>query len=434
MTTSFVHAVETRLWQFHQDDEQLRLLLTYCVGRLMLRDGDAQGSLLHTTSSGQLRHIRDWLKAAIANDEAWLKNVDEFQRPKKLMKFSTIEGIVKEANKAMLKAAQRLSAVKIVAGDETLFAMLEDGYSVVRLMTPAALDRESAQMQHCIGNGAYDHKLDNPDNLYLSLRDRHGKPHATLEVKSGRLIELQGKQNEAPIEKYKSVLIPFLKKTKWKMRIPVSWLGFIIDAYEEWHPLDKLPEGLTINGNLYLSGTGITSLPRRLTVTGRLDLRGTEITELPDMLTVDGSLILGEFIKTLPRNLNIKGSINAYNAPLMTIPEDLKVGGDLYLPTVKIVSLPKGLAVGGNLDVRYTRLTELPEGLNVGGDLILTDSDIEKLPDELTVQGDIYIQYTKITEIPDCIPQYTIIHTDEGKMNAAQFRAWYCQPSAGLAL
>ncbi len=176
MASSFVSEIEERLRPYHGGDERLGLLLSYCVGRLMLRTAKAGGDWREIARDEELRHIADWLKAAIVNENAWLKNVDEWGRPKKLLKFSSIEDIIKEADKAMLKATQRLGSVKLVEGDEELYAHLEDGSYLVRLKTPAALDRESAQMQHCIGNGSYDDELDKPDNLYLSLRDKHGKP------------------------------------------------------------------------------------------------------------------------------------------------------------------------------------------------------------------------------------------------------------------
>jgi len=43
--------------------------------------------------------------------------------------------------------------------------------------------------------------------------------------------------------------------------------------------ITSLPEGLTVGGSLYLRGTGITSLPEGLTVGGGLDLSGTGISD-----------------------------------------------------------------------------------------------------------------------------------------------------------
>ena len=46
------------------------------------------------------------------------------------------------------------------------------------------------------------------------------------------------------------------------------------------------------DGNLYLSGTPITSLPDGLTVGGWLDLSGTQITSLPDNLKIGDKIVV----------------------------------------------------------------------------------------------------------------------------------------------
>lgn len=92
------------------------------------------------------------------------------RRPKKLMKFSTIEQIIAEADKAMLKAAQKGRDIVLNESQEKLVVNLDDGFSIVELLAPEALDRESAYMQHCIGNGGYDDKVGSDHFKYLSSR------------------------------------------------------------------------------------------------------------------------------------------------------------------------------------------------------------------------------------------------------------------------
>ncbi len=403
MSSTLPHQIEYFLKPFYGEDERLGVLLSYCVGRVMLRSAKAGDDWERLARDEDVRHITDWLKAAIVNDEPWLKNVDDRGRPKKLMKFSSVDDIKKEANKAMLKAAQRLSAVKLVEGDEELYAELQDGFYMVRLLTPAALDRESAQMQHCIGDGAYDAELDEPGNLYLSLRDKHGKPHATLEVKNRRLIQLKGKQNTVPIQKYFDVLTPFLKSTDWQINIPARILGHVIDVNGDWYELYNLPEGLTVIGNLYLQVTNITHLPDGLNVGGNLDLQRAKITQLPNGLNVGGYLYL-------------KGT------NITQLPEGLTVAGNLYLQYTNITHLPEGLVVGGNLDIQGTKITQLPDGLNVGGYLNLQGTKITQLPDGLNVGGYLNLQGTKITELPDSISPDTIVYVNGERMSAEEFR------------
>ena len=113
-----------------------------------------------------------------------------------------------------------------------------------------------------------------------------------------------------------------------------SWVAWLMSRakYNSTDWITSLPDGLSVGGSLYLSGTGITSLPDGLSVGGYLYLSGTGITSLPD---------------------------------------GLSVGGSLDLSGTGITSLPDGLSVGGYLDLRGTGITSLPDGLSVGGYLDL---------------------------------------------------------------
>lgn len=221
--------------------------------------------------------------------------------------------------------AQRLGNVRLVEGDVALYAELSDGMVLVRLLTPAALDRETSVMQHCIGNGGYDDFLGRDDHLFLSLRDRHGKAHATLEIEKSKITQLQGKQNEPPIRKYVNTLVPFIRERGYKVSVQTARLGYVIDKDDNWHDLQNLPDGLTVEGDLDLRDTGITVLPDGLTVGGYLDLTSTGITVLPDGLTVGGSLYLR-------------------HTAITALPDGLTVGGYLYLEGTAITVLPDSIA------------------------------------------------------------------------------------------
>ena len=63
-------------------------------------------------------------------------------------------------------------------------------------------------------------------------------------------------------------------------------------------------EELTVDGDLNLNKTPLTSLPKGLKVRGYLSLSDTKITSLPEDLKVVGSLYLDHsFIKSLPKGL-----------------------------------------------------------------------------------------------------------------------------------
>ena len=410
-----LHAVP--ILQAYTSEPDVHVLLDTCVGRLARR-----GAGSFEVEEEHIRHIADWLRAALVNDEPWLKNVDGQGRPKKLLKFGSVDAIVREADKAMLKASQRLKVVTLVEGDEELVEMLEDGYYVVRLLTPAALDRESAQMQHCIGNGAYDKSLSDGLHTYLSLRDVSGKAHATIAIRGGRIVQFQGKQNKLPIRKYLDVFAPYILTSGLKVGLQPRLIGYVFDIDGVWHPLENLPEGLTVEGDLYLFGSPVTELPKCLKVTGSLNLRGVHIRELPDGLSVGKSIDLsGTKITRLPMNLDVKEDLDLVNTRITALPEDMKVGRDLHLEGTAITSLPQGIKVGRDVYLQGSAITELPmdlgvgggfyfdhskimvlpKGLKVRGDLSLQGTEIKVLPEGLSVEGDLNINYTDIANLPE---------------------------------
>jgi len=100
--------------------------------------------------------------------------------------------------------------------------------------------------------------------------------------------------------------------------------------------------------------------------------------------------------------LTIDGNLDLANSPITSLPEGLKIVGDLDLSASKIISLPKGLRVLGDLDLSSTNITSLPEGLFVWGDLNLIDcKEITSLPAGLKVELNLYIRGTLLRKYED---------------------------------
>ncbi len=123
-------------------------------------------------------HVVDWLNASVANGAEWLTHVDEHGRPKKLMKCGSLDRLLHEANKAMHRAN---SLVPTLDRAREEYVGTYDGYEVVMLLSPEALDIEGREMGHCIGQGAYDKLLSDPTVRYASIR-KDGVPVATVEA------------------------------------------------------------------------------------------------------------------------------------------------------------------------------------------------------------------------------------------------------------
>ena len=105
-----------------------------------------------------------------------------------------------------------------------------------------------------------------------------------------------------------------------------------------------------------------------------------------------------KFEPKLPDNLTVYGDLDLYRTQITSLPSGLKVGGNLYLESTSIKELPSGLKVGGDLGLNDTSIEELPSGLEVGGFLFLSDTEITELPSDLKVRGDLDLRRTWISK------------------------------------
>jgi hypothetical protein len=291
MTKKLRPDIASFLWKLTEDETVLRLL-EMSVGRVL--DNAAAGGAfpMSLINASQATHITDWLTAAVLADEDWLKATDTHGRARKLMKFGSVEAIVAEADKAMAKFSQKNRAVVLREGAEELYAELADGYHVVRLLTPEALDRESGEMQHCIGQGAYDHKVRTEHYDYLSLRDRFGKAHATIEVdlryaRGPIVLQCYGKQNEPPTKEYGLMLAPMFRERG----IRVGQLGDIVyDQHWVPHSVENMPDGIVVRGSMDIRHLRDLKLPSKMKIHGDFTCEGCTNIVMPRELWVQGTL------------------------------------------------------------------------------------------------------------------------------------------------
>jgi hypothetical protein len=203
----------------------------------------------------RVRHVAEWISAAVINDEPWLKDIDGAGRPKKLLKIGSLAQAEAEADKAMRRFAFKAAAAPYVEGEgEESVMTFDDGGRIVRLLTPAALDRESAMMGHCVGQGAYDAAVRDRSRIIYLLRDREGNAHVTSEVKadSNELLQCKGKQNATPVERYLPQVRAFIERSGFALKASAQMTGLVQDIDGKLHSLTAPPEGLSVGGNLNL--------------------------------------------------------------------------------------------------------------------------------------------------------------------------------------
>jgi PcfJ-like protein len=102
------------------------------------------------------------------------------------------------------------------------------GPKFVRLTTPAALWREGTLMCNCLRHGWYKDEVAAGTSEIYSLRDTQNRPHVTIQVKDGFVVQVKGKQNATPPEKWLSYVHQFVASMNWHDgRSPTQALHFI---------------------------------------------------------------------------------------------------------------------------------------------------------------------------------------------------------------
>jgi predicted RNA-binding protein len=475
--------VRRHITRLSKRDPELAELLWCSIGRIALTSVYPDRHALTVASffnpfmrhAQSVDHVRDWLKSSILNDVPWLENVDAQGCPKKLMKCHSLDALVREADKDMLKQAKRLVSVKLVEGDEAVEFECAGGWKIVRLLTPAALDRESGVMQHCIGNGAYDDRVVDDQFRYLSLRDPAGKPHGTMELCGDSLLQFQGKQNVKPLEKYVRTALPFLRKRR--IDCNRAYCGLVTDTAGEIYFEKQLPEELIVKARQLTLRSTLNNpivLPKRMHMVGCLILIGT-FENMPERLVVEGDLEIQALetdggpahtsFSRLPDDIWVTGKMTARELPLKALPSKMLVEGHLDLLGSKITTLPPELRCGG-IDLSYTAVTEfdtahftasgkdgglrwsrwlearrskleriigdpnfqkidvsgsqlaaLPDGLRVKGDLDITNTPVTRIPDDIIVGGSMRVDGCQIT----CLPTYLDVKSFQADRSVVSF-------------
>lgn len=384
---------------YSNGNSRVKKLLAISVGRIWIKMAANDPHWETRFDHNAISHIRDWLWASVKENEPWMQNKDEKGRPKKLMKFGSMEQIIKEADKAMKIANQKMGQVTLVEGEEELVYAFDDGYSIVRMLTTTSLDRESSQMQHCIGQGAYDDKLNNSRYQYLSLRDRFGKPHVTFEIIDGVVDQMQGKQNTFPETRYVDVLTPWIVKSDFDWSQKAGRIRPIKDTHGVWQDITDLPDGFHYPRNLTIAHSGVRSLPENMRIDGNLTLLEIPSIKIPRSIQVEKSIAL----------LHIKDDILL---PKFNNPEILVTAEHCGR-----IELEEGYE-GSTLDVWKSGSVSLPDAVKLDRlQLMQTPLAGGELPDDLICKR-IELQSTGIKKIPSKIKNCEIFAiVDEEKVS-----------------
>lgn len=151
----------------------------------------------------EINHIIDYFATLEPND---LRKVD--REPYRVVKQKVKDWEEEQAEFLRTGGEQEAEKKKQLKAnvDYKLIKDYGDGFKWVKLITPVCKDFEGEYMGHCVGGGQYEDK-----DIY-SLWDKNNRSHITIETddSAGEIKQIKGKQNRAPVEKYKKYAIDFV--------------------------------------------------------------------------------------------------------------------------------------------------------------------------------------------------------------------------------
>ncbi len=276
--------------------------------------------------------VIDWVKSLNKEDEDY-KKLDRIsfeqalERHDRWMKKN--DGILRDDSKLV----------------KTIYSF-PDGYKIVELPDDFCKTREGQLMGHCVGQGKYSGKT------IFSLRDRKNNPHATLELKGNRVVQLQGKENKDVVEKYHPYLQEFFTNSEYTLTEGYYTKIGLIKLNNEVYKINEIPDGLVIENETYTDLENceiLTKLPNNLTVNHYLNLNGCiNLVKIGDNLKVGTNLDLGGCVNLVKigDNLRVGHVLNLSNCTsLARLPYDTKVGSSVILDRYSKIRFPEHLKI-----------------------------------------------------------------------------------------
>jgi hypothetical protein len=432
----------------HSQDERVIRLLDICVGRILKKDSRRGNDWTQQYKPESVDHIVEWLALACSEDAHWLGNMTPDGKPKKLLKFSTVQDVVREADEFFRKRTANVPKAADASGsDEQTVFPLDGGYRIVRMLSTTALDREGSLMGHCVGSGGYDSALKADREMFFSLRDPRNRPHVTMQVRivDKKVIQARGKQNAYPVAKYAKMIAVFAKQEGFdlsgekvglaQLRTPAgdvldpenlpedrvvlaapvggwSYLNLGEQGIERWPRVVEVfgnvrmefeandgPEEIIVHGRLKIVGIEKAARIRSITADD-LDIADTRITHLPASTTISGSLLaMGSHLTQLPDTLRLSGTLDIRKTHVSVLPEGCTCG-ELLAQNSKLTALPGSLVVSNDINIRDTAINGLPDGLSCTS-LFASGSKLEGLPKGFSVEGTIDLRDTEMEVLPE---------------------------------
>jgi len=119
--------------------------------------------------------------------------------------------------------------------DKEVVYKFDNGFTIVDVNTENDLGVEGDKMGHCVGS--YCDDVASGRTTIYSLRDARNEPHATIEIlptlplgrsrSRGKVEQIKGKGNAAPVEKYRPMIKQWLQTTEFEYENSPDYLNIL---------------------------------------------------------------------------------------------------------------------------------------------------------------------------------------------------------------
>lgn len=320
------------------------------MGRKLLTPGPDGEPLRFLDAAGasdenrqRFETVARWLNAKRSEGAGWLRDCDEQGRPRRLvqynlpMAFQKAAGfLAKTATPKPRNARKKTITEKLRDGEEIVGQLAENLY-LVRLTTMDMLHKEGISMGHCMKDAGrrrlFRLKLEHGIHFY-SLRDRFNNRLATLEIDPPAkcLYQCVGRHSSPPLPGLIPHISAFIREKGLSPLGPARDTGFI-EQDGQLYSIYDLPTGFICKGDLKLHGVKHhIPLPPGLTVLGELDMTGSAQTSLPPGLSVRKNARFSQCASlTVIENATFDGNLNALDSGLQEFGRNVSVMQNVWL-------------------------------------------------------------------------------------------------------
>jgi hypothetical protein len=392
------------------DCQKLVDLLDAGVGRLLRRAG-APDFVFDTLVQAGVYHFGDWLASEILSDAQWIGRVNPDGVPLKLAKAGNFDQLLAEVEKSELRRRTRSAPIGLGAAAEKVFDA-GDGFGVYRLTSKEELDREGAAMGHCVGGGAYDLGVENGSTSIYSLRDGHGKSHATIEINTvlGSVEQIKGKQNRMPKPEYMRRLVGWLGPD---VEIDKSDLpqGFAVDAKVGLVELAALREGEIFHGDVDIRYDSsleklVFPLSGGVRVSGNLSIDGGDIIDrINRSSSHHPTASTRDFLPSLelPRGLHVDGNLKVRGCDVSA--GDLEAGS-IHFVACLVSRLPPVVSAPCEFESTYSR--GVLGAVTFNGDVTMERCNDFSFGDGTRIEGDLCVSVSELHSAAALTPSVRI--------------------------